>query len=144
MADFPTCARECAFDATAAGAALCVEPDVPMEGREAAAEGAAKLPLACQPAAFFEELQAAWLSSYDLRAVHAAASLVPSARAVLPHLHASAVYDAAVAKGVRPLGIAPANCRGGKYAFAIAGNPARIYAGLAKLPHQAATKYSIA
>ena len=109
----------------------------------AAGAGAVKLLLENQPAAFFEELQAMWISSYDLRTVYQAADLVPSARAVLPHLHASAVYDAAVAKGVEPLGIAPANCRGGKYAFAIAGNPTRIYAGLAKLPHQPGTKFSI-
>lgn len=94
-------------------------------------------------AQFFEELQGVWLSSYDLKACWPAEQLQPSAAAVLPTLHAAKVYDAAVRTGVCPLGIAPANTRRDKYVFALPGNPVRVYAGLAKLPHQPATKYSI-
>ena len=98
--------------------------------------------LADMPPAFFQELDGMWLSSYDLGAVYPAAALTPRAADILG-VHAAAVYDAAVAQGVHPLGIAPANCRGGKYTYQLPGNPTRIYAGMAKLPHQPATKYSI-
>ncbi len=153
QADFPTCAQECSFVDGSSVTLKTNEAAGTTDTAEAAGKPAlcrsenttavAKLPLAQQPAEFFQELHGVWLSSYDLKTVHPAADLVPTAAAILPTLHASAVYDSAVAKGIHPLGIAPANCRGGKYAYAIPGNPTRVYAGLAKLPHQPATKFSI-
>jgi hypothetical protein len=158
VADFPTSADEAAGNVGRAAQTETDESDEDMKAPAPAAAVVAMKParvrarasstltktprLADMPAAFFAELDGKWLSSYDLGAVYPATALTPTATAVLA-VHAAAVYDAAVAAGMRPLGIAPANCRGGKYAHALPGNPPRIYAGMAKLPHQPATKFSI-
>ena len=157
-ADFPTNADEAAGNVGAHAAQTDTEADaaVVAKASPAAVAVVAAKParvrarasstnaprLADMPAAFFAELDGKWLSSYDLGAAYPAAALKPTAASVLS-VHAAAVYDAAVAAGMRPLGIAPANCRGGKYTHALPGNPPRIYAGMAKLPHQPATKFSI-
>jgi hypothetical protein len=90
----------------------------------------------------FEELTGQWLSTYDITAIWPAAALLPDAVSVLPDLYAAKVYDAAVKSGAKPLGIAPANSRRGKYTHTIPGNPQRMYCGPPKLPYQAGTKFS--
>ena len=73
-------------------------------------------------------LNAAYITSYEVKTPLTAYELKPSARAALGDSNpAAVVYDAAIARGFLPLGIAPA-----KQAFKLPGNPQRVYAG----PHR--------
>jgi len=90
----------------------------------------------------FLAVQGAYLSTYEVKDVFPAAMLMPKAVSVLPTVTAATVFDEAVRRGLTPLGIAPANSRRGKYNHPIVGNPPRVFAGPAKLPHQAATVFS--
>ncbi len=90
----------------------------------------------------FEELTGQWISTYDISTVCPAATFLSTAAAVFPSLYAAKVYDAAVNSGAKPLGIAPANRRRGKYTHPIPGNPQRMYCGPPKMPYQAGTKFS--
>ena len=93
-------------------------------------------------AAWFRELEDAYLSTYSVARVYHAIDLQPCAEHVLPGLQASKVYDAARSKGVNVLGIAPANISKGKFTVPLPGGAARVYCGPSKLPHTKSTKFS--
>jgi hypothetical protein len=76
------------------------------------------------------KLNAAYITSYELKTALTAQELKTSACAALGDSNSAAVvYDAAIARGFSPLGIAPA-----KQALKLPGNPPRVYAG-AHRPH---------
>jgi len=87
-------------------------------------------------------LHGVFVSTYELKSALLASELVPSARARFPDLAASTTYDAAVARGFQPLGLAPANNRRGKFIFKIDGNPVRVYGGPPKPQFQAPSVFS--
>ena len=86
-------------------------------------------------------LRDAYMCTYDVKVVYVAADLQPSARAVLGDLQVAAVYDAATARGVRVLGIAPAHRRNNKWTVPIVDDPKRVYVGPSKMPLQEASVF---
>ena len=93
------------------------------------------------PAGTLDALQDSYVCTYEVKDVFGPAALAPSARSVLPDTQVATVYDAALRRGVRVLGIAPAHRRNGKWTTAIAGDPPRVYVGPSKLPVQAASVF---
>lgn len=90
------------------------------------------------------ELNGAYLSTYEVKEVHEADALTPSACTALgPGVAAARVYDTAVLKGVHCLGIAPAHRSRGKYVHGTRVQDARrVFCGPPKLPHARGTVYS--
>ncbi len=100
--------------------------------------------LAALPAHVWEQLQGAFVCSFELNGVYTADALTQSLEEDLCALApaAMAVFQAARARGVHVLGVAPAHRRRGKWTPPIPGDPPRVYAGPARPPFREATVFS--
>ena len=92
----------------------------------------------------WKELQDAYVCSFETVEVYASSELEPSmiAQLAVSAPAATTVFQAAQARGIRVLGIAPAHKRRGKWTPPIAGDPPRVYVGPAKPPFREATLFS--
>ena len=89
------------------------------------------------PLGVLQPLQDVFVSTYEIKRAYTAEELRPSARHVLPNTQVATVFDVAVTRGLRVLGIAPAHRRNGKWTTPVAGE--RVYVGPSKLPLQEAS-----
>jgi len=88
------------------------------------------------------KLHGVFLSTYEMKGVVLASDLLPSAAVGFPAVYAARVFDAAVAAGAVPLGLAPAHMRRGRYVHPTPGDAPRVFTGLPKPPYHDGTLYS--
>ena len=94
------------------------------------------------PQADLDPLRDAYVCTYDVKVAYTSEQLQPTARAVLGDaVQVAAVFDAACARGIAVLGIAPAHRRNNKWTTSIPGDPPRVYVGPSKLPLHAASVF---
>lgn len=92
----------------------------------------------------WKQLEDVYVCSFETTEVYATSMLGPAelAQLALSAPAVTTVFQAAQARGVRVLGIAPAHKRRGKWTPPITGDPPRMYVGPAKPPFREATVFS--